>query len=326
MILVTGGAGFIGSNIAASLASDGEIVAIADRLRDGTKWRNLAQHPIADIVAPSEVIPFLDRQLSHIKAVVHMGAISATTETNVDLIIQNNFHFSREIWGWCAYNKVPLIYASSAATYGDGSQGFVDSQSSDYLSKLAPLNPYGWSKLLFDQFAVREAAKGCAPPQWAGLKFFNVYGPNEYHKGPMRSVLVKSFDLIRAGNPVHLFRSYRPEFPDGGQQRDFVYVSDCVSVIKWLLDNFDVSGLFNLGTGQARSFLDLVNALYVALGETPEITFIDMPDSIRGHYQYFTEGPIDKLRLAGYRCPATSLDAGVERYVKDFLTTSNPYR
>ncbi len=327
MILVTGGAGFIGSNVVAALADAGRRVAVCDRLRKGDKWRNVAKRELEDLVAPENLPQWLSENGDRVEAVVHMGAISSTTETDADLIADNNFRLSTFLWNWCAALGRPLIYASSAATYGDGSQGFDDDPQLLALAALRPLNPYGWSKHLFDRWAIRRHLAGEAcPPQWVGLKFFNVYGPNEGHKGDMMSVVAKAYRSIAAGDPVRLFKSHHPDYRDGGQLRDFVYVADCVDAILWLLDRPDVSGLFNLGSGRARSFADLATAVYGAMGLPPRIEYVDMPEAIRDRYQYFTEAAMGRLRAAGYERPATSLEDGVADYVRTYLMASDPYR
>ncbi|HLZ83914.1 MAG TPA: ADP-glyceromanno-heptose 6-epimerase, partial [Caulobacteraceae bacterium] len=290
-ILVTGGAGFIGSNIVAALTAEGREVIVCDRLRAAAlgKWRNLAKHPIADLVAPEDLFAWLDRNGSVLELVIHMGAISSTLEPDADVILRNNFGLSRDIFRWCAANETRLVYASSAATYGDGERGFDDAQDPDSLMALRPLNPYGWSKALFDVFAVRQAALGRTPPQWTGLKFFNVYGPNEAHKGAMRSVIAQIWPLVRSGERVRLFRSYRADYVDGGQMRDFVYVRDVAACVAWLVRAPEVNGLFNLGSGRARSFADLAYAVFAAAGQPARIDYIDMPETLRDAYQYFTE-------------------------------------
>lgn len=329
MIVVTGGAGFIGSNMVARLcAEDRRDVVVCDRLEDAAcgKWRNLAKHPIADLWQPEELFEKLERHADRIDAVVHMGAISATTEPDADLILRTNFSLSRDLWDWCTLRDARLIYASSAATYGDGSQGFVDDDDAESLAALRPLNAYGWSKALFDQYAVRQAERGNAPRQWAGLKFFNVYGPNEYHKGTMKSVVAQIWPRVAAGEPVTLFRSHNPNYPDGGQMRDFVHVDDVVDVMGWLLDTPTASGVFNAGSGQARSFLDLAGATFAAAGREPRIEYVDTPEAIRDKYQYFTEARMDRLRAAGFAGQSTPLEEGVRRYVQDYLMTGDPYR
>jgi len=327
MILVTGGAGFIGSNIAAALAEQAIPVAICDRFRSENKWRNVSKLELRDVVAPELLAPWLEAHVAQMEAVVHMGAISSTTESDVDLIMEVNFRLSQMLWRWCATHGKPLVYASSAATYGAGEQGFDDDSSLEALAKLRPLNAYGWSKHLFDRWVARELADGRPkPPQWVGLKFFNVYGPNEYHKGGMQSVVAQKYPIAAAGEPLTLFRSHRPDVPDGGQKRDFVYVGDCVEVVSWLLNNAHVNGLFNLGTGQARSFEDLARAVFAALQRPANIQYVEMPAVIRPNYQYFTEASIERLRNAGYTRPFTSLADGVRDYVGRYLARPDRYR
>ncbi len=327
MILVTGGAGFIGSNITAALTEHGTAVAVCDRFRQADKWRNLAKVPLRDVVAPEALSSWLDAHTAELEAIVHMGAISSTTEPNVDLIMEVNFRLSMQLWRWCARHGKRFIYASSAATYGAGEQGFDDDFSVEALAKLRPLNAYGWSKHLFDRWIARELADGGpSPPQWAGLKFFNVYGPNEYHKGGMQSVVAQKYPVAAAGNALTLFRSHRPDVPDGGQKRDFVYVGDCVNVVSWLLEHPGVNGLFNLGTGHARTFEDLARALYAALHQPFEVEYVAMPEVIRPNYQYFTEASMERLRHAGYTRPFTSLADGVREYVEGYLSQPDRFR
>lgn len=328
MIVVTGGAGFIGSNIVAALEQQGRgPVAVCDRLRDGDKWRNIAKRELADIIHPDNLFAYLDGHVREIEAIVHMGAISSTTETDADLIVETNFRLSMALWRWCAENRVRLIYASSAATYGDGANGFVDDTAPEALAKLRPLNAYGWSKHLFDRRVIRMAGDGAAtPPQWAGLKFFNVYGPNEEHKGSMKSVVAHIFPVAKAGRTARLFKSHHPDYADGGQLRDFIWVGDCVDVVLWLLDHPETSGIFNCGTGQARSFADLATAVYRALGRNAEIEYVPTPENIRDKYQYFTQADTGRLRAAGFDKPFTSLEDGVGTYVRQFLDSADPYR
>lgn len=329
MIVVTGGAGFIGSNIVARLcAADRFDVVVCDRMEEAAlaKWRNLAKHPVADFWQPEELFQQLERHAEAVEAVVHMGAISATTEPDADLIMRTNFTLSRDLWDWCALRDARLIYASSAATYGDGLEGFADDDSLEDLAKLKPLNAYGYSKMLFDQYAARQSDRGQSPSQWAGLKFFNVYGPNEYHKGTMKSVVAQIWPKVQADEPVTLFRSHNPNYADGGQMRDFVFVDDVVDIIAWLLETPHVSGVFNAGSGQARSFLDLANAVFAAAGKAPRVDYVDTPESIRDKYQYFTEARMDRIRAAGFGGQSTPLEEGVRRYVQDFLMTPDAYR
>lgn len=328
MYIVTGGAGFIGSNIVAALEEKGlGPIVVSDRLRDGTKWRNIAKRELYDIIHPDNLPRFLEAYADKIEAIIHMGAISATTETDADKIIDNNFHLTMALWGWCVANSVRFIYASSAATYGDGEQGFVDDTAIDSLARLQPLNAYGWSKHLTDRKIMRMIDDGMlTPPQWVGLKFFNVYGPNEYHKGGQQSVVSHVFPKAVKGEKAVLFKSHHPDYKDGGQLRDFVSVNDCVNVILWLLDNPKVSGIFNCGTGKARSFADLARAVYAALDQECEIDFVPTPENIRDKYQYFTEADMSKLRSLGYDKNSTSLEDGIKDYVQNYLATDDPYR
>jgi ADP-L-glycero-D-manno-heptose 6-epimerase len=326
MLLVTGGAGFIGSNVVAALNEAGRTdVVVNDVLGTDEKWRNLAKRRVADVVGTGDLFRWLEGR--KLDAVIHMGAISDTTARDADLVIENNFRTSLRLLDWCTAAKVPFIYASSAATYGNGEQGFNDDWTPQALQELKPLNLYGWSKHLFDLALVdRFMKKEKLPPQWAGLKFFNVFGPNEYHKGEMMSLVAKRFEDAKAGRTVRLFKSHRPGIADGDQRRDFIYVDDAVAVVRWLMETPNVSGIFNVGTGQARSFRDLIASLFRSLGSEPKIEYIDMPDSIRGQYQYFTEAKVDNLRRAGYNAGFTSIEDGVKRYVTQFLNTADAYR
>ncbi len=305
MILVTGGAGFIGSNLQAALAAAGRATAVVDTLGSDAKWRNIARHPPEHLVAPERLRAFFDRRPT-LAAVVHLGAVSDTTARDADLVWATNVVLSEELLDWCAVSGTPFIYASSAATYGDGSRGF-----SPDTSDLAPLNLYGWSKHVFDRkVAVRRRAGLTMPPQCVGLKFFNVYGPNEYHKGHMVSVVKRKWDEVREGRPPTLFRSDRPDVADGAQARDFIHVDDCVGVILWLLAHRHVSGLFNVGTGTARTYLDLAHAVCDAARVARAVEFVDMPAT---------------LRVAGYGAPFIPLERGIERYIRSYLATPDPY-
>lgn len=326
MLLVTGGAGFIGSNVVASLNEAGcADIAVNDSLGSDDKWRNLGARQLADFVPPSDLLRWLEGR--KLDAVVHLGAISSTTATDGDRLIETNFRLSLRLLEWCAATRTPFIYASSAATYGDGSGGFSDDCSLTALKQLKPMNLYGWSKHLFDRVVIERAARSDRlPPQWAGLKFFNVFGPNEYHKGEMMSLVAKRFDEAKAGKPVRLFKSYRPGIADGEQKRDFIYVDDAVAVVRWLLDTPAVSGIFNVGTGAARSFRDLIAAMFAALGRETAIEYIDMPASIRDSYQYFTQAETGNLRRAGYNADFTALEEAVRRYVTGYLDRADRYR
>ena len=329
LVLVTGGAGFIGSNIVAGLTDGGACdVVVCDRLREAAsgKWRNIAKHPIVDLISPEQLFDWLSLRGADLTAVIHMGAISSTTELDADRIVQTNFVLSRDIWRWCADHGKRLIYASSAATYGGGDAGFADHEDPAVLAKLRPLNAYGWSKVLFDVHVRRQESRGIAPPQWAGLKFFNVYGPNEYHKDGMKSVAAKVWPQAGQGETVSLFKSHRDGYADGGQLRDFVYVRDAADVVAWLIANPKVNGIYNLGSGKARSFKDLAEAVFKAAGHAPRIVYNDMPEGLRAQYQYFTEADLSRLRAAGYTAPMTSLEDGVGDYVRSYLATEDPYR
>src|SRR6187402_3399649 len=326
MLLVTGGAGFIGSNVVAALNDAGRAdVAVCDVLGHDGKWRNLAKRQLADVVPPAELMDWLKGR--KLDAVIHLGAISETTATDGDLVIETNFRLSMRLLDWCTANATPFIYASSAATYGDGAQGFADDQSMNALKKLRPMNLYGWSTPLFDMAVAERAANGeRLPPQWAGLKFFNVFGPNEYHKGTMMSVLARRFDDIKAGRVVQLFKSHREGIADGDQRRDFIYVDDAVRVLRWLLEATGINGIFNVGTGKAESFRDMIGAMFKALGKPANIEYVDMPPAIRGQYQYFTEARVERLRRAGYNAGFTPLETAVGQYVTGYLDRDDRYR
>ncbi len=328
MIVVTGGAGFIGSNIVAGLEAKGyKDIVIADWLGSDDKWKNIAKRELAAIIAPENMMPYLEAHRDEIDFVIHMGAISTTTEKDADLIARSNFQLSWDLWSFCARCRKRFIYASSAATYGGGENGFEDNACLEYLNNLRPLNPYGWSKAVFDRKVAREILeKRPAPVQYAGLKFFNVYVPNEYHKGSQKSVIAHIFPVVKADQEVKLFKSYNPDYKDGEQLRDFVWVGDIVNVVLWLIEHGEVSGLFNVGSGEARSFYDLAKATWNALGKKELIGFKDMPEELRGKYQYYTKANLAKLRAAGYTAPMTSLEDGVKEYVTGFLDKPDQYR
>jgi ADP-L-glycero-D-manno-heptose 6-epimerase len=326
MIMVTGGAGFIGSNLHAALVERGHETVVVDRLRANGKWRNLAKHPPVSLLPPDQLEAFLATN-PKLEMLFHLGAISETTATDGDVAWAVNVELPLRLWQWCAARKVPFVYASSASTYGDGSRGFDDDASVDYLEQLRPLNLYGWTKHAFDLRIARMMAAGKSrPPQWAGLKFFNVFGPNEYHKRGMVSVVKVKHDEVCEGLAPRLFRSDQPDIDDGAQQRDFIWVGDVVDVMLWLLDTPTASGLFNVGTGRARSYRDLAHAVCDAAGVPRRIEFTDMPEALRGQYQSFTEAGIARLRAAGYAGQFTPLEEGVRRYVQDYLTHPDPYR
>ena len=326
MLLVTGAAGFIGSNVVASLNEAGRTdIVVNDVLGGEGKWRNLASRQFADFIPPADLMRWLDGR--KLEAVVHLGAISSTTATDGDLIIEANFRLPLRLFEWCASARTSFIYASSDATYGDGEAGYSDDWARAALQRLKPMNLYGWSKHVFDLAVVERVARmDKAPPQWAGLKFFNVFGPNEYHKGEMMSLVAKRFDDAKAGSAIRLFKSHRAGIADGEQRRDFIYVDDAVAVVRWLLETPSVSGIFNVGTGKARSFRDLMTAMFAALGRKPAIEYIDMPASIRDSYQYFTQAETTNLRRAGYNADFTPLEEAVQRYVTGYLDRPDRYR
>lgn len=328
MYLVTGAAGFIGSNIVAELEARGlGPITVVDWFGTADKWRNLAKRRIAAYVRPEALSQYLADLRTPVKAVIHMGAISATTEADVDQLVALNINYSVMLWDWCAAHDVPFLYASSAATYGGIEKGFDDDESVAARAALRPLNAYGWSKKTTDDIFVERVARGeMAPPQWVGLKFFNVYGPNEYHKDDMRSVACKMYDAIQSTNVVKLFKSYRPDIADGEQRRDFVYVKDCLSLLMWFLENPQISGIFNSGSGRARSFADIVRAMASITGKSLEIEFIDMPLTIRDKYQYFTEADMSKVMRLGYAGPHITLEEGMRDYVETYLSQSDRYR
>lgn len=312
--IVTGGAGFIGSCIVRALNDAGESdIIIADNISETDKWMNLRNKRYREYIHKSRLLERLPG-LANVKAVIHMGACSSTTEKNFDYLWDNNFKFTKALWNYCAEKQIPFIYASSAATYGDGSQGFDDNRDID---RLLPLNGYGYSKQLFDLWVKHQAKE--FPPQYAGLKFFNVYGPNEYFKGSMASMAFHGYRQIREHGSIRLFKSCNPSYADGEQLRDFVYVKDVCNVILWLLEHPDVSGLFNVGTGRAQSFRELAEAAFHALGMMPNIEYIEMPEHLRGKYQYYTKAEMDKLCAAGYTEPFMSVEQGVQDYVLNYL-------
>ncbi len=319
MIVITGGAGFIGSCLQAALVAAGHETIVVDRLEADGKWRNLAAHPPAEIVHPEAFDAWL-AAAPPVRLVYHLGAISATTATDGDQVWQTNVGLSQRLWRWCAAEGARLVYASSAATYGDGANGFDDDPAR--LPSLRPLNLYGWSKHAFDLWTQRQAQR---PAQAVGLKFFNVYGPNEYHKGRMVSVVKVKHDELLAGQPPTLFRSERPGLPDGAQARDFIWVGDVVEAMLWLLDAPQVNGLFNLGTGTARTYLDLAHAVCDAAARRRDVRFVDMPAGLRGQYQSYTEASPERLRAAGYPGRFTTLEDGIGRYVRDYLAAEDPY-
>lgn len=319
-VLVTGAAGFIGSHVVVALERAGWRVVGCDRLGRGEQWRYIAQCGLDDWIDPSGLLSWLDRCGETLDAVVHMGAISATTERDVDALVASNVRLTLDLWERAASHDWRFVYASSAATYGAGEQGFADRDDPEFLGSLRPLNAYGWSKHLVDRRICEDFTQGFAAPRvWAGLKFFNVYGPHEGHKGAMQSLVAKLIPVILAGDPIRLFRSHRPDFADGAQLRDFVYVRDAVASIVNILElpaQAMLGGLFNIGTGQPRSFHDLALATCAALGRDPEIAFIPMPEAIRQQYQYYTCADVTKARACGVHSGCWSLEEGVTDHVR----------
>ncbi|KAA1232899.1 ADP-glyceromanno-heptose 6-epimerase [Agrobacterium tumefaciens] len=328
MYIITGAAGFIGSNLVADLEARGMgPITVVDWFGTSAKWRNLAKRNIAAYVRPEALSQYLASLKGKVKAVIHMGALSATTEVDVDRLVELNINYSVMLWDWCAENDVPFLYASSAATYGGIEHGFDDDESQQQRATLQPLNAYGWSKKATDDIFAERVARGeKAPPQWAGLKFFNVYGPNEYHKDDMRSVACKMYDAIQTTNVVNLFKSYRSDIANGEQRRDFVYVKDCTSLMLWLLDNQQFSGIFNCGSGKARSFADIVRVISDITGKNLIIDFVEMPELIRDKYQYFTEANMSKVAGLGYNGPQSSLEEGLYDYIKNYLSLDDRFR
>lgn len=322
MLIVTGGAGFIGSAVLWKLNQMGLTdILVVDNLGTGEKWRNLARRRFTDCITKEEFLDHLQssRDFFGATAVIHMGACSSTTQTDAGYLMENNYRYSMAVARYCLEAGLRLVHASSAATYGDGANGFDDELAG--LDNLRPMNAYAFSKHLFDLAAKRAGWFSSL----VGLKFFNVYGPNEYHKADMMSVVRKAFDQVRQTGKARLFKSHWEGCPDGGQARDFIYVKDCVEVIGWLLENPAVNGLYNLGTGQARSFADLARAVFAAMGQEPNIEYFDMPEAIRDTYQYHTEACMDRLRAAGYTKEFTSLEEGVRDYVQGYLMANDYY-
>lgn len=324
MIVITGGAGMIGSIIAWHLNTQlqRDDLVIVDRITHENQWQNLVKRQYAQYLDKDQLLDWLQNH-DGITAIIHMGAISATTERNFNKLVADNIHYSQALWTWCARNQVPFFFASSAATYGDGEHGYNDAS----IHYLRPLNGYGYSKHFFDQWALQQTN---SPPAWAGFKFFNVYGPNEYHKERMASVAFHSFNQFNETGAVKLFKSHKDGFQDGMQLRDFVYVKDAASVVIHFL-TLAINGapmansIYNIGTGQARAFKDLATAVMLSIGKTPHIKYIDMPEDLQGRYQYFTQASMQKLRAAGYSAPFYSLEDGIKDYVQQYLMQDDTY-
>jgi ADP-L-glycero-D-manno-heptose 6-epimerase len=322
MIIVTGGAGFIGSAFVWKLNQEGiEDIVIVDQLGSDDKWKNLVNLRFADYIHKDEFMNLVlaDEVPFEASAVIHMGACSSTTERDADYLWENNYLYSREIAEWALKHNARFIYASSAATYGDGSLGFSDDH--EKISQLKPINMYGYSKQIFDLWILKNKLES----KVAGIKYFNVFGPNEYHKGDMSSVIYKAFNQIKETGKMRLFKSYKKEYPDGGQMRDFVYVKDCLNVMWWFLKNPEANGIYNLGTGKARTWKDLIKAVFAAMERKANIQYMEMPLALRNQYQYFTEAQMNKLKSAG--CPVTfaPLEETVRDYVVNYLQNKDPH-
>jgi ADP-L-glycero-D-manno-heptose 6-epimerase len=321
MIIVTGGAGFIGSVVVATLNAQGcDDIVVVDSLHTSEKWKNLSKKRFKDFVHKDDFLALLDRKAfgNTITGIVHMGACSSTTETDGDYLMRNNFEYSKSLGLYAANHNCRFVYASSAATYGGGENGY--NEDFEPLENLRPLNRYGFSKQIFDLWARRSI-----PNRYAGLKFFNVYGPNEYHKGKMASVVFHSYHQVLQSGEVKLFRSYRVDYGDGEQMRDFVYVKDCARVVAWLLENGSYTGLFNIGNGCARTWNDLAKALFSAVRKEVKISYIDMPDNLINQYQYYTEASMNRLPHESLPFSFHSLESGVKDYVTNHLSQPDPY-
>ncbi len=329
MIVITGGAGMIGSIIAWHLNTKlkRDDMVIVDHIRHPDQWQNLVKRQYVQYLDKDQLLPWLEGR-TDVTAIIHMGAISATTERDFNKLVTDNIHYSQQLWTWCANNYASFFYASSAATYGDGTHGYDDAS----IEKLRPLNGYGYSKHFFDQWALQQVNMGLAvPPAWAGFKFFNVYGPNEYHKERMASVAFHSFNQFKDTGAVKLFKSHKQDYDDGMQLRDFVYVKDAAAAVVHFFDKAVIAkepcpnGIYNIGTGKARAFKDLASNVMLSMGETPNITYIDMPQDLQGKYQYFTEASMAKLRAAGYNQAFYSLEDGIKDYVQNYLMHEDAY-
>lgn len=313
-VIVTGGAGFIGSCLVRTLNDMGiDDITIVDHIFDSDKWMNMRNKRYIEYLNRDEFLAKLPSYVGKVSHIIHMGACSATTEKNFDFLYKNNFEYTKTLWNFCATNQISFIYASSAATYGDGTKGFDDKKD---IGCLRPLNGYGYSKQLFDLWVEKQMA---TPKQHVGFKFFNVYGPNEYFKGNMASVVFHSYNKIRKTGEMGLFKSCNSMYADGGQLRDFVYVKDICKVVKYMIAHEEINGLFNLGTGKARSFYDLASLTFRAMGLEPKIKYIDMPENLREKYQYYTQANMDKLRNVGYKEEFYSLEDGIKDYVQNYL-------
>lgn len=328
MIVITGGAGMIGSMIAWHLNKklDRNDLVIIDSITHEDQWQNLVHRDYSLYLDKEQLFDWLEDN-EDVTAIIHMGAISATTERDFNKLVEANIQYSQYLWDWCAENDIPFFYASSAATYGVGNKGYDDAS----IKGLRPLNGYGYSKHFFDQWVMRQVDdKAPCPPSWAGFKFFNVYGPNEYHKERMASVAFHTFNQFSETGTMKLFKGTKADVEDGMQLRDFVYVKDAAEVVAHFMDasltkSPPPNGIYNIGTGEARSFKDLATSVMTSMGRKPDITYIDMPKDLQGKYQYFTQADMQKLRDAGYQKPFSSVEDGVKDYVQNYLMQEDQY-
>ena len=322
MIVITGAYGFIGSNLVTELeCKSNEELVLVDYFGTNMKWKNMVARRLHTMLEPHQLLNFIDNNYKRISCIIHLGAISSTTEEDVDKLIHNNFLYTINLLDACNAYRIRMIYASSASVYGNGELGFNDSDAVEDISSLRPLNAYGWSKKLIDEACAKRNFVNIV-----GLRFFNVYGPNEYHKEEQASVVYKWYNGMKHDATISLFRSYVPEYEDGGQLRDFVYIQDCIDAILWFLGKPDIAGVYNVGTGCARSFMDIITILERIMQKKARYEFVDMPEQIKLHYQYNTKANLSKLRKAGFTKEMMTLDRGIEQYVTLYLNTNNPYR
>jgi ADP-L-glycero-D-manno-heptose 6-epimerase len=327
MIVVTGATGFIGSNLLFELEKRcyaNNIIAV-DSYGKGDKYKNIIKRRNVQIVLPNQLRDFLNNHTKDINAIIHLGAISSTTESDVDLIVENNIQLTLYIYEYCKTHNIRFIYASSASVYGDGHLGFDDTEDMEYLNMLVPLNPYAWSKLYVDKYILSDQQK-CLTCNSVGLRFFNVYGPNEYHKGGQMSVMNKFYHQAVSNGTISLFKSSYPNILDGEQKRDFIFVDDCVHVISWLLENNHVSGIYNVGTGFARSYNAVANVIFKELDIDSNIRYINMPEKLASQYQNYTQANISKLRSIGYNCEMATIEQGISLYINNYLNKSDQYK
>lgn len=326
MVIITGGIGFIGSQVLAALEESENNIAVIDVFGSGDKWKNVAKRKTTFFISPDSIFDFLGKHNSQIKLILHFGGVSSTMEKDVDKIVKNNIQLSINLYDYCIENKIRFIYASSAATYGNGENGLSDQEDVAYLDCLKPLNAYGWSKHCIDRYVWSiNNRKKSQDNGVVALKFFNVYGPNEYHKGNQSSVIYSFYNQLKEGSNLHLFKSYKNEYKDGEQCRDFVWIDDCVDVILWMIKHKEISGIYNVGSGVSRTFNDVAKIISLTLGRSCNIKYVEMPENLKEQYQYHTIANISKLYSVGYDKPMTSLEDGISTYINNFLNTSDKY-